>query len=274
MSLAAEGFRYDGKRVLVVGGATGMGAASARIAAELGAEVVVMDVADVAFADQKIQVDLRDRQSTDSALDQLRAPVHAVFSCAGVADGTAGIMKINFIAQRHLIDRLVERGLLGRGGAIAMISSVAGMMWQKNLATVLEFLEARDWDSAVAWIEGHPGTDNYTFSKQAINTYVAHEALPLLKRGIRINAVLPGPTETPLARANADLWLTFGADYREAAGVPVLAAEQVGNAMAFLCAPAASGICGTTLLVDWGQVGAGISGAFESPIIKILAGVS
>jgi enoyl-[acyl-carrier-protein] reductase (NADH) len=44
--------------------------------------------------------------------------------------------------------------------------------------------------------------------------------------------------------------------------------------MAFLCSPAASGICGTTLVVDAGQVGAGISGSFESPIIRILAGVS
>jgi NAD(P)-dependent dehydrogenase (short-subunit alcohol dehydrogenase family) len=65
---------YDGKRVLVVGGSTGMEAAAARIAAELGAEVVVMDVADVAFeVDQKIKVDLRDRVSTDSALDQMGA---------------------------------------------------------------------------------------------------------------------------------------------------------------------------------------------------------
>lgn len=51
-------------------------------------------------------------------------------------------------------------------------------------------------------------------------------------------------------------------------------AEQVANAMAFLCSPAASGSCGSALVVDSGQVGAGISGAFESPIIKILTGVS
>ena len=40
-----EGFRYDDKRVLVVGGATGMGAAAAQTAAALGAEVAVMDIA-------------------------------------------------------------------------------------------------------------------------------------------------------------------------------------------------------------------------------------
>jgi NAD(P)-dependent dehydrogenase (short-subunit alcohol dehydrogenase family) len=270
-----DAFRYDGKRVLVVGGATGMGAAAARLAADLGAEVVIMDVAEVAFpAAKKIRVDLRDRASTDAAIGQIGGPIDAVFACAGVADGTAGLMRINFIAQRHLIDRLIAGKQLGRGGAIAMISSVAGMMWQKNMPTVLEFLESKDWDAATAWIAGHENTENYAFSKMAINAYVAHEALALMKHGIRINAVLPGPTETPLALANKDLWLSFGADYRQAVGVDVLTPEQIAPAIAFLCSPAASGICGTTLLVDSGYVGAGITGAIEAPIVKILAGVS
>ena len=42
-----DAFRFDGKRVLVVGGATGMGAAAAELALDAGAEVVVMDFADV-----------------------------------------------------------------------------------------------------------------------------------------------------------------------------------------------------------------------------------
>ena len=47
--MGIESFRYDGKRALVVGGATGMGAAAAEIVRDLGAEVVVMDYADVSF---------------------------------------------------------------------------------------------------------------------------------------------------------------------------------------------------------------------------------
>ena len=46
MSLS-DAFRYDGKRVLVVGGATGMGAATAELVQDAGAEVVVMDFAEV-----------------------------------------------------------------------------------------------------------------------------------------------------------------------------------------------------------------------------------
>ena len=51
------------------------------------------------------------------------------------------------------------------------------------------------------------------FSKLAINVYIAQQAFPLLKQGIRINGILPGPTNTPLARANAEMWLGFGQDF-------------------------------------------------------------
>ena len=62
-------FRYDGKTALVVGGATGMGAATAQAAADAGATVVVMDHAPVEFpVDRAIAVDLQDPASIDAAL--------------------------------------------------------------------------------------------------------------------------------------------------------------------------------------------------------------
>lgn len=266
-------FGYDGKRVLVIGGATGMGAAAARTVTDLGGEAVVMDVADVDHpVSEAIKVDLRDRASVDQAIDALAGPVDVVFACAGVADGTAGLMLINFISQRYVIDRLVESGTLGRGGSVVMISSVAGLGWQQALPQVLEFLRADGWEAAAAWVEAN-GADNYAFSKMAINAYVADAAFPLLKRGLRINAILPGPTDTPLARANADTWLTFGADYREAAGIDTLVPEQMGNVMAFLGSEAASGVNGVTLLVDAGHVSSGITGSFENPVVKMLLGI-
>ena len=120
--------RYDGKRALVVGGATGMGAAAAKSAAELGAEVIVMDYAPVKYDVAKsIQVDLRDTASIDAAIEHLDGPIHAVFSAAGIADGTTDLMAINFLGHRYMIDRMLERGMLGRGSAIGFISSAAGL---------------------------------------------------------------------------------------------------------------------------------------------------
>lgn len=267
-------FAYAGKRVLVVGGATGMGAATAQTVSALGADVVVMDVADITFAAQQvIKIDLRSKASVDAALDQVKKRVDVLFLCAGVADGTKGLMLINFISQRAIVQQLIAKGLLGRGGAVVMISSVAGLSWQQQLPLTQDFLKTTDWDSAAAWVAAREGTDSYAFSKLVMNTYIAQEAFPLLKQGIRINAILPGPTDTPLARANADVWLAFGAGYRAEAGVPTLRPQQMANAMAFLGSDAASGISGITLMVDQGHVSSGITGSYDDPGVRMAMGL-
>src|ERR1700690_1003911 len=103
-------FRYDGKRALVVGGATGMGAAVAELVQDAGAEVVVMDFAEVTLPGAKaIHVNLGEQASIDQAIDECGGPVHALFSCAGVADGTPNLEKINFIGHRYMIDKLVAQ---------------------------------------------------------------------------------------------------------------------------------------------------------------------
>ncbi len=95
-----DAFRYDGKRVLVVGGATGMGAAAAELVLDAGAEVIVMDFADIGIEGvEAIHVNLAERASIDEALAAVDGPIDALFSCAGVADGP-GIERINFIGHR------------------------------------------------------------------------------------------------------------------------------------------------------------------------------
>ena len=90
-----------------------MGAAVAELAKDAGAEVVVMDRAEITLPGVKaIHLDLADKASIDAAVDECGGPVHALFSCAGVADGTPGIERINFIGHRYLIDRLLAGGML------------------------------------------------------------------------------------------------------------------------------------------------------------------
>ena len=272
-----DAFRYDGKRVLVVGGATGMGAAAAKTVAALGGEVIVLDYAPVDFdVKESIQVDLRDKDATDAALAQVGGPVHSLFSCAGVADGTPGLMKINFIAHRHIIDSLVNSGALGRGGSICMISSAAGLGWETEAEAVGQVLATPDFETAAAWFEQEENAwrDNYMFSKQVMCTYVAREAYPLISKGIRINAICPGPTDTPLARANADMWLGFGSDWREATGTEYGTPEEMGDTMAFLNSDAGRGIAGVTLIVDGGYMMSSLAGAYEpgTDVAKFLFG--
>ncbi len=268
-----DAFRYDGKRALVVGGATGMGAAAAELVKDAGAEVVVMDRAEVTLPGVKaIQLDLADKASIDAAVDECGGPVHALFSCAGVADGTPGIERINFIGHRHLIDRLLGDDLMPRGSAIGLISSAAGYGWQANLTRLKEYLDIGDFDGATQWAQDN-GKADYMWSKLAINAYVAREAFGLLKRGIRINAILPGPTDTPLAQANKETWLGFGSDYRGEAGIEASTPLEQAYPLVFLCSDAAAGVTGITMVTDAGYFSAGISGSFPpaTPAVEFLS---
>jgi NAD(P)-dependent dehydrogenase (short-subunit alcohol dehydrogenase family) len=267
-----DAFRYDGKRALVVGGATGMGAAVAELVAAAGAEVVVMDVAPVtAPGVTAIQVNLADAASIDAAVDECGGRVDALFSCAGVADGTPGIERINFIGHRHLIDRLLDQGMLPRGSAIGFISSAAGLGWEPHLEELHELLDTPDFDSAVQWVEEH-GKADYMSMKQAICAYVARQAFPLLKQGIRINAICPGPTDTPLARADPDVWLGFGADYRGETGIEASTPLEQAYPLVFLCSDAAVAINGVTLVSDAGFMSSGMTGSFPAatPLANLL----
>jgi len=165
----------------------------------------------------KHNLDLSDTASIDAAIAELGGPINALFSCAGVADGTPGIERINFLGHRYMIEKLLEADLLPRGSAIGMISSAAGLGWENSLDEVKAYLDIADFHEAAQWARDNNKAD-YMWSKKSVCAYVAREAFPLLQKGIRINAILPGPTNTPLAQANADMWLTFGQDYRDATG--------------------------------------------------------
>ena len=267
-------FRYDGKRALVVGGATGMGAAVAELVQDAGAETVVMDFAEVKLAGAKaIHVNLGEQASIDAALAECAGPVDALFSCAGVADGTPNLEKINDIGHRYMIDKLVARGDLKRGSAIGFISSAAGLGWEANLPLLKEQLAVTDFDAASQWAIEHMKAD-YMSSKQAICAYVAQASMALLKQGIRINAICPGPTDTPLAQANKDMWLGFGSDYREAVGVDAATPLEQAYPLVFLCSAAAGAITGQTIITDSGYFAAGVTETFPdaTPAVNFLLG--
>src|SRR3954447_26468072 len=177
-----DAFSYKGKRALVVGGATGMGAATAALVQDAGAEVVVMDRAEVTLPGVKaISLDLSDKGSIEAAIDECGGPIDALFSCAGVADGTPGIERINFIGHRHLIDRALAAGMLPKGSAIGFISSAAGMGWENSLDELHQYLDLTDFDAASKWAQDNLHAD-YMWSKKTINAYVAREAFALLKK--------------------------------------------------------------------------------------------
>jgi NAD(P)-dependent dehydrogenase (short-subunit alcohol dehydrogenase family) len=187
-----------------------------------------------------------------------------------VADGTPGIEKINFVGHRHLIERMLSKEMLRRGSAICFISSSAGMGWQKSLGQLSELLDITDFDAAARWFHEHEKA-NYISTKQAVCAYVSRQAFSFLKRGIRLNAICPGPTDTPLARANEQTWLGFGADYRQEAGLEPFTPMDQAYPLVFLCSDAAAAITGITLVSDAGWFSSAVTESF--PSAKMIADI-
>ncbi|MGE0880284.1 MAG: SDR family oxidoreductase [Acidimicrobiia bacterium] len=260
---AIDLYGYAGKRAFVVGGATGIGAATAKLVGALGAEVVVADFADIAYdCAAKIKLDLRDPASIAAAVDAVAAigPIDALFSCAGLSQGP-DVLNVNCIGQRELIEALVNRDLMPRGSAIGMIASGAGLGWANHVKEITEFITAPGFDGMQKWVEANPTFNNYMFSKEMVVYYCAVRSFDFTKKGIRINALCPTSTDTPLARKSFG-WLEYGTDYREAVGIDVADPSEQAYPFAFLCSPAASYISGTLLSVDNGLQAARATGTF------------
>jgi NAD(P)-dependent dehydrogenase (short-subunit alcohol dehydrogenase family) len=244
--------------------------ATAMVLAELGGAVTVLDVKDPSVPVGKfIRADLRDRSAIDTALGDVEGPIDALFGCAGVADGAPGLPQVNFIGQRHLIESALERDMVPPGSAIVMIASIGGIGWESNLATLGEFLDTPDFDTASKWIDAHPNLANYKFSKQAVIAYCARRAPALLRRGVRINCTAPGPTITPLLQAHEG-WIRYERSFSETMGKPGTAPEEQAYPLVFLGSDAASYVSGTVLVVDTGFVGGGKTGAVESALFRAL----
>ena len=259
----ADFLRYAGKRVLVTGCFSGMGEATAHLLLEQGAEVHGFDYRDSAVPLASFtKVDLRDQAAVKAAVATLGGRVDALFNCAGLPHTfpAADVMKVNFIGARYLTEQVLP--LMDDGGAIASLASIAGARWNDRLQTILELLATGSFAEAVAWYaerEAQMG-GAYGFSKEALIVWTMVQSQSLIKRGIRINCLLPGPTETPMmtdhfAKASPDSvdWSTQPIGRRSSA-------REQAEALVFLNSAAASFINGVALPADGGFTAGRLAG--------------
>lgn len=258
-------FGYVGKVCVVTGAASGMGKATAEMLVDLGAKVYALDWATVNIEgiEKYICTDLSQKDSIDKAFEAIPQQIDSFFGIAGVSGAKCDFItttKIDLISNKYICEEiLVNR--MSEGGSIAFMTSTAGIGWEKegNKKVYLPILEAKGWQASVEILEKSilrhlPGTLGYPFSKLAMNYYVAQLQKEFASMGIRVNAVLPGSTDTGLkdeftkmVGGETELLKHCGYANRLAKS------EEMAKPIVFLNSDMASYISGELMIVDYGS---------------------
>lgn len=216
----------DGAVALVTGAASGIGRAAAHRLADAGATVVVADLdaeagrqAAEAIGGRSLALDVSDPQSWTRALDALDA-LDVVLLNAGVTTGKSDLGEVSLEEYRWIVGVNLDGVVLGLRAVLPLLRARGG---GDVIAT-----------ASLAGLGPMPHDPLYTATKHAVVGLVRSAAPPLAEEGIRVNAVCPGFTDTPIVRE--PLRSELGA-----AGLPLLGAEDVAEAIAAILAAGGSG---------------------------------
>ena len=257
MSKATVNFNFDRKRVLITGGTSGMGEATAAAFAEAGAKVIISG---------------RNEGRANAIISRLKGST-------GTIDFIAGD-----ISQREQCDRIVEDSVNKLGGIDIVVNS-AGIIYH---ATAEETTDAQWLDTmnvnvngmfyicraAIPHLKANRGTivniasdaaltgskhlTAYCASKGAVLQMTRAMALDYAKHGIRIVPICPGDVDTPMLRGEfRDRGLDLETGLSESAqGVPlnrVCSAEEVAHIVLYAASDSAQFITGYPLVLDGGN---------------------
>jgi NAD(P)-dependent dehydrogenase (short-subunit alcohol dehydrogenase family) len=244
--------RLDGKVCVITGAASGIGATSARLFAAEGARVVGIDVAEGAQGELAIQADVTDDDQVRDMYARVKSElgrIDVLFNNAGISptddasvldtslETWQRVQDVNlrsvFLCCKHGIPHLLDGG----GGSVINSASFVATM-----------------GSAVSQI-------SYTASKGGVLALSRELGVEFARRGVRVNALCPGPVSTPLLQE------LFAKDPKKAARrlvhLPIgrfAEPEEIAQAAVFLASDESSYVTASTFLVD-----GGLSAAYVTP---------
>lgn len=240
---------FDGRKALVTGGASGIGAAIAARLAAGGAKVAVLDVNVDHLPDGMVGVkaDVTDddsvRAAVASAVDQLGG-LDIVINNAGI--GAQGGVEDNDDAEWH---RVLDVNVVGM---VRVTRAALPALRQSDAAAIVN-------TGSIAATAGLPQRALYSASKGAVLSLTQAMAADLIDGGIRVNAVNPGTADTPwvgrlLDKAPDPAAERTALEARQPHG-RLVAADEVAQAVCYLASPAAGSTTGTSIAVDGGMQG-------------------
>ncbi len=244
--------RFEGRTALVTGGASGIGAATARRLAAEGARVAIGDVNEDGAREVAAELDGFGRHLDVTDTASVRAAVAGIEERLGPVDVLVNNAGTDLFSYFVNTDEGMWDFVLGVNlrGVLAVTHAVLPGMQERRSGSIVNV-------SSEAGRVGSQGSSIYSAAKAGVIGFTKAIARESARYRVRCNAVAPGPIETPLLNAAPKLLGELGERLKQGmvnqtvmrrCGEP----EEVASAIAFLASDDASYVTGQTLNVSGG----------------------